>query len=123
MAANSLGKQKMSGVKTIVLPATLDTKGGESSYLKREIKKAGFRVITIHMRTGARGSLLSIPDVPQEQVGVAVGVTREDILALGSPGKESRLMELSFPFRVKILRGRGQNGTISANESNKGPYN
>lgn len=88
--------------KTIVLVATLDTKGEESRYLKELLEQGGYNVTAIDVGTGARGRLLFPPDISREEVAQAGGVTIEDILALGRIGQEMKIEELMASGAAKI---------------------
>ncbi len=88
--------------KTILLVATLDTKGEESRYLKELLEQGGYNVTAIDVGTGARGRLLFPPDISREEVAQAGGVTIEDILALGRIGQEMKIEELMASGAAKI---------------------
>ncbi len=67
----------MSG-KTIIVLATLDTKGREAQYLREQIKKLGDKALV--MDTGVTGSPGTRPDVTREEVAEAGGMSLAKIL-------------------------------------------
>jgi uncharacterized protein (UPF0261 family) len=97
---------------TIVFPATLDTKGQESQYIKNLIKKNGYNVITIDVGTGARGDLLFPPDYPREAVAKAAGSSMEEILDLGKKGKENLLMDMMAQGAAVICKQLLKDGKL-----------
>lgn len=73
----------MSG-KTIVVLATLDTKGREAEYLREQIAKFGDTALIVD--TGVTGSPAAKPDITREQVAEAGGTSLQSILA--NPSRE-----------------------------------
>jgi uncharacterized protein (UPF0261 family) len=67
----------MSG-KTIVVLATLDTKGRESQYLREQIEKLGDKALVVD--TGVTGAPGARPDVTREEVAEAGGMPLAKIL-------------------------------------------
>ncbi len=63
--------------KTIVLVATLDTKGSEAVFLKSLIQERGHRVILLDINTGAKSPIP--PDISAEEVARAGGWDIEEI--------------------------------------------
>jgi len=98
--------------KSIVLAATLDTKGPESLYIKKLIEKKGYRVISIDMGTGARGELLYPPEYPREEVVKAAGSSMEEIDSLGKTGQENRIIDIMSEGTIKICQELYDSGNI-----------
>lgn len=73
----------MSG-KTIVVLATLDTKGREAEYLREQIAKFGDTALIVD--TGVTGTPAAKPDVTREQVAEAGGMSLRSILE--NPSRE-----------------------------------
>jgi len=69
---------------TILLIATLDTKGNEALFLKRKIKELGCNVLI--MDTGILDKPLIEPDIPRTVVAKNGGMTIEDLLSTGDKG-------------------------------------
>jgi uncharacterized protein (UPF0261 family) len=67
----------MSG-KTIVVLATLDTKGREAEYLREQIAKFGDKALIVD--TGVTGTPAAKPDVTREEVAEAGGMSLKQIL-------------------------------------------
>src|SRR5512136_2337499 len=67
----------MSG-KTIVVLATLDTKGREAQYLREQIAKFGDTALVVD--TGVTGTPGTHPDITREQVAEAGGMSLAKIL-------------------------------------------
>ena len=79
---------------TIVLIGTLDTKSEETLFMKKIIEKNDYKVITIDMGTGARGTSVFESDYSKEMISEAAGSNMKEILALGEVGKENRIIEI-----------------------------
>ena len=73
----------MSG-KTIIVLATLDTKGQEAQYLREQIKLLGDRALVID--TGVVGTPAARADVTRQQVAEAGGMSLDEILE--NPSRE-----------------------------------
>jgi uncharacterized protein (UPF0261 family) len=67
----------MSG-KTILVLATLDTKGREAQYLREQIEKQGDRALLLD--TGVVGNPAANPDIPRQEVALAGGTPLEKLL-------------------------------------------
>src|SRR5437763_4741387 len=67
----------MSG-KTIVVLATLDTKGREAQYLRECIERRGHRALLVD--TGVVGTPTTRADVPREEVAAAGGRPLNELL-------------------------------------------
>jgi len=78
--------------KAIAIIATLDTKGHEVAYLKKEIERRGFRTIIID--SGMRGKPVGVkPDISREEVAKASGKSYDDIEKLGRGDAEDLMMK------------------------------
>src|SRR5581483_1123830 len=75
--------------RTVVLMATLDTKGEEVLYVKRLIEGRGLRVLVVD--TGVRGEPYFPADVTRAQVAAAAG---EDVQALAEARDRGRAAEV-----------------------------
>jgi uncharacterized protein (UPF0261 family) len=73
----------MSG-KTIVVLATLDTKGAETNFLREQIEQIGHRAIVVD--SGVIGRPAALADVTREQVAEAGGMSLSEILR--NPSRE-----------------------------------
>ena len=98
--------------KHIVLAATLDTKGAESLYVKNLIEKKSHRVISIDMGTGARGELVFPPDYSREDVVKVVGITMDEIIALGKVGQEEKIMDIMAEGTTRICQQLYESGKM-----------
>lgn len=67
----------MSKSKSIVIVATLDTKGKEAEFIRKEIASQGIHTILID--SGILGAPLVKADIPREQVAKAAGATIETL--------------------------------------------
>ncbi|MBE0479838.1 MAG: Tm-1-like ATP-binding domain-containing protein [Dehalococcoidia bacterium] len=72
--------------KTIVIPATLDTKGEETEFLKREIEKKGHRTILVDV--GVLGRPQARADIAREQVAEAGGRPLGDLVRQAEQGAD-----------------------------------
>ncbi|MBI2843969.1 MAG: Tm-1-like ATP-binding domain-containing protein [Armatimonadetes bacterium] len=73
--------------KTILVIATLDTKGEEAGYLKREIEKRGKAVLVLD--SGMSGEAVGVkPDVTRQEVAEAAGRTYESLEGIGRNAAE-----------------------------------
>jgi len=98
--------------KIIVLVATLDTKGVEARYLKKQIKKHGVRTLTVD------GGILGQPQweaqVSREKVARLGGSTLSQVQALNHEGKAMEVMIKGAARIVQELYRAGQlDGIIS----------
>lgn len=76
--------------KTVVITATLDTKGEEARYIKELIEKRGHKTIVID--TSTLGEASFPPDISRDEVAKAAGTTTSEVIALGSEGKANAVM-------------------------------
>jgi uncharacterized protein (UPF0261 family) len=97
--------QPEGGGKTVVLMATLDTKGEEALYVKQLIEGRGLRALVVD--TGIRGEPYFPADVTREQVAAAAG---EDVQALAEArdrGRAAGVMGQGATAVVLDLHARG----------------
>jgi uncharacterized protein (UPF0261 family) len=73
------------GGKTVVLLATLDTKGEETRFVKDSIERRGLRTLVVD--TGVRGTPAFAADVSRAEVAAAAG---EDVIALAEARDRGR---------------------------------
>ncbi|MGB9629651.1 MAG: Tm-1-like ATP-binding domain-containing protein, partial [Thermodesulfobacteriota bacterium] len=98
--------------KTIVLIATLDTKGSEATFLKTLIQERGHRVILLDINTGAEPSIS--PDISAKEVARAGGWDIEEVRKMKDTGKTSSIMIQGAIEKVKHLLEIGElDGIIS----------
>ena len=76
--------------KTVVITATLDTKGEETRYIKELIEKRGHKTIVID--TSTLGKAPFPPHISCDEVAEAAGTSMSEIIALGSEGKANEVM-------------------------------
>ena len=76
--------------KTIVLIGRLDSKGKEYAYVRDEILRGGFDVITVD--AGTRGSPQFEPDISRKEVAEAAGVDIKDAVDRTDESKEIQVM-------------------------------
>jgi len=93
--------------KTVLILATLDTKGEEALFLKREIESKGLRTIT--MDVGVKGEPYFEPEIPRQEVAQAVSQTVEGLLALRD---EAKAMGEMARGAERIVSGLQREGTI-----------
>ena len=93
--------------KTIVLLATLDTKGIELGYFRERIIEQGHKVIVVDV--GILGTPLLKPDITREEVAQAAGTKLEEIVSLG---KRAEAMRLMTEGAVKIVHRLYQSGRL-----------
>ena len=85
--------------KTIVVIATLDTKGAEAKYVKEQIEKRGMAVIV--MDTGLRGDPIHLKaDVTRDMFAEASGTTVEAVRKEG----RGRAIEIMAKGIAKVVR-------------------
>jgi uncharacterized protein (UPF0261 family) len=97
----------MKMAKEIVLLPALDTKGAEAEYVKKLIERRGHTVTLV--KNGVLGKLAFTPDITREEVVAEAGTTVEEVAALGTEGKASRVMPLGL---IKIVKGLYESGEL-----------
>lgn len=95
----------MSG-KTIVVLATLDTKGREAQYLREQIEKFGDNALVVD--TGVTGAPGAHPDVTREEVAEAGGMPLAKILEHPSRDIAAPVMAQGATKIVTRLAGEGK---------------
>ena len=80
--------------KTIVVLATLDTKGREADYLRRQIEQLGHTAVVLD--TGVIGAPGTRADITREAVAAAGGSALSVLLA--RPDREVIIMHAFKPF-------------------------
>ncbi|HUL36551.1 MAG TPA: Tm-1-like ATP-binding domain-containing protein [Thermodesulfobacteriota bacterium] len=76
--------------KSILIVATLDTKGDEVTYLKSLIEEGGHKVLV--MDTGILGLPPCQPDISREEVAHSVGISIGELIRLRDKGKAIQVM-------------------------------
>lgn len=120
----------MSG-KTIVVLATLDTKGREAEYLRQQIEKLGDQALVID--TGVVGTPTTKADITREQVAEAGGTplailldhpTREVAAPVMAAGATKIVTELAASGQVHgiVAMGGTQGTTLSTRVMRALPY-
>ena len=75
-------------MRSIIIVATLDTKGDQIKYLKKLIKGQGKRVLIIDV--GVLGTPTIMPDIDHHKVAESVGSSIKDLSTLSSPRDPNR---------------------------------
>jgi uncharacterized protein (UPF0261 family) len=96
----------MRGVKSILIIATLDTKGAETSYLREKITELGRRpiVLDISMRPGKEGGA----EIPPEEVAKAGGSTLQEIYKSKDRAASTAIMTRGATEIAKKLAEEGE---------------
>src|SRR5215471_7271457 len=95
----------MSG-KTILVLATLDTKGAETNFLREQIEQMGHRAIVVD--SGVIGQPAALADVTREQVAEAGGMSLAEILKHPSREVAAPVMAEGAAKIVMNLAARGE---------------
>ena len=95
----------MSG-KTIVVLATLDTKGREAQYLRECIEKRGHRALLID--TSVVGTVTAAADVPREEVAAAGGRPLAELLERPTREAAAPVMAAGATKIIASLVAQGQ---------------
>lgn len=85
--------------KTIVLLASLDTKGLELGFINEHIKQRGFNTIVVD--DGILGRPLFQPDITRDEVAAAAGTTIEELAAPG--GGEAKAIAAMGKGAAKVI--------------------
>lgn len=93
-------------MSAICLVGALDTKGAEYGYLKELIEKEGFKAIVVN--TGIIGEPSFTPDYSADDVAVAGGMSRAEIIEKKDPGLGVAIMGKGARKIVKDLYDRGE---------------
>lgn len=98
--------------RTIVIIGSLDTKGPEFAFLKREIEKRGFNTLVVD--TGILGEPLLSPDISRDQVAQAGGSNLTLLVEKKDRGEAMSVMTKGAPIIIKKLFEEGKcDGIIS----------
>jgi uncharacterized protein (UPF0261 family) len=84
---------------TVVLIGTLDTKGAEFDFIRKQIRKAGVDVIVVD--AGVLGKPQIKPDISRQQVAQAAGA---DVAALAAAGDRGAAMMTMSKGAAEIVR-------------------
>src|SRR5438067_11684518 len=95
----------MSG-KTIVVLATLDTKGREAQYLRECIEQRGHRALLID--TSVVGTVTAVEDVPREEVAAAGGRPLAELLQRPTREEAAPVMAAAATKLIASLDAKGQ---------------
>ncbi|MBB6217298.1 uncharacterized protein (UPF0261 family) [Anaerosolibacter carboniphilus] len=96
-------------MKTIAILGTLDSKGAEFKFIKDTIEKAGVNTFVIHV--GVWDAPFT-PDVSNEEVAQAVGVSVEELQVKKDRGYAMEVMAKGAAEIVKKLYGQGKFSSI-----------
>jgi len=96
----------MTSAKTIVVLATLDTKGREAQYLRECIERRGHRALLID--TGVVGTPQTATDIPREEVAAAGGRPLAELLRSPTREEAAPVMAAGATKLVASLAERGQ---------------
>jgi uncharacterized protein (UPF0261 family) len=103
----------MKMAKTVVIIATLDTKGEETRYIKELIEKRGHKTIVID--TSMLGEASFPPDISRDEVAEAAGTRMKEIIALANEAKANAVMAEGASKIVQELHSSQRlDGIISA---------
>ena len=92
---------------TIVLIGTLDTKGIEYEYMRRQLRAEGCEVILVD--AGVMGKPLAVPDITREEVAKAAG---ENIADLATRGDRGMAVETMAAGAAKVALELFQQGRL-----------
>lgn len=91
---------------TVVLLGTLDTKGVEYEYLRKQVQASGCEVILID--AGIKGESLAKPDITRDEVAKAAGADVAQLAAAGDRGAAVEAMARGANVVVQDLFARGR---------------
>jgi len=97
----------MNSIKTILIIATMDTKGHETLFVKQLIEERGLK--TLVMDVGIIGDPYFTPDIPAQRVAEAASTTLPQLIAMGD---ESRAMGEMSTGAEKIVSDLFQKGNF-----------
>src|SRR5205085_3743097 len=92
--------------KTIVVLATLDTKGREAQYLRQCIERRGHRALLVD--TGVVGTPTAAADVPREEVAAAGGRPLTELLQTPTREAAAPVMAAGATKIIASLVAQGQ---------------
>ena len=92
--------------KSVLIIATLDTKGPEAAYIRDGLNKLGIKTTVID--TGILGEPLGIvPDVSHEELAAVGGLTLQELQNSGTRGRAVERMRSFVITKVKELSDAG----------------
>ena len=106
LSVSRLDEVLMSG-RTIVVLATLDTKGQEAEYLREQISAFGDRALLVD--SSVVGEVAANPDISREEVSVAGGTPLSELL--DQPTRE-RAAPVMAEGATNIIRGLVDRGEV-----------
>jgi uncharacterized protein (UPF0261 family) len=101
-----LTKKEIRVTRTVLILATLDTKGEEAGYLKEVIEGRGCRGRV--MDVGILGEPLFEPDIKRQEVAAAVSGGMEEIVSWRDEERAVKAMSEGASILVKKLYSRGE---------------
>lgn len=104
--ADGLSRAARSGVKTILLLGTLDTKGEEYGFVRERIRARGHQVLVMDL--GVLGSPAFPADVPAAMVAERGGEPLEALRARGDRGQAIAVMQAGARLLVRELHAAGR---------------
>ncbi|CAB5240565.1 unannotated protein [freshwater metagenome] len=93
--------------KSVLIIATLDTKGPEAAYIRDGLNRFGIKTTVID--TGILGEPLGItPDITHEDLALFGGITLEELRNSGTRGRAVERMRTFVIAKVKDLYSKGE---------------
>jgi len=92
--------------KSVLIIATLDTKGPEAAYIRDGLNRLGIKTTVID--TGILGEPLGItPDISHEDLAIFGGITLHELQNSGTRGRAVERMRTFVIEKVKELFSKG----------------
>src|SRR5262249_9207454 len=95
---------------TVAILGTLDTKGEEFAYLKRQVESRGHRTLVVD--AGVLGTPHFPPDITREEVARAAGADVSSLAAAGDRGQAVSAMAQGAEALALRLYGEGRFGAV-----------
>ena len=93
--------------KSVLIIATLDTKGPEAAYIRDGLNRLGIKTTVID--TGILGEPLGIvPDISHEDLAIFCGITLQELQNSGTRGRAVERMRTFVIEKVKELFSKGE---------------
>jgi len=93
--------------KSVLIIATLDTKGPEAAYIRDGLNRLGIKTTVID--TGILGEPLGIvPDISHEDLAIFGGITLQELQNSGTRGRAVERMRTFVINKVKEMSDRGE---------------
>src|SRR5512136_189381 len=102
----------MAKEKTVLIIATLDTKGPETLFLKKHIEQRGLR--TLVMDIGTTGKSLFSADIPSHKVAEAASRTLAELLSFNDEAKAMAEMAKGAESIVQGIFKKGASDGVIA---------